>query len=110
MEGTAVMAKSSLFIVIGEFAVNPENHGRVVEMLLENRRQTLATEEGCRSYEVCTTEDHEPSRIYMVESYDSRAAFEAHKTTPHFAVWEKNGAPLIRELGVTFLKRNLMLP
>lgn len=104
------MAKSSLFIVIGEFAVNPENHGRVVEMLLENRRQTLATEEGCRSYEVCTTEDHEPSRIYMVESYDSRSAFETHKSTPHFAAWEKNGAPLIRELVVTFLKRNLMLP
>jgi len=102
------MAKSGSFIVVGEFEVDPADRDLVVDMLLENRRQTLATEQGCRSYEVCTSEDDNPARIYMVESYDDRAAFEAHKTTPHFAVWEKHGAPLIRERGVMFLKRNLM--
>ena len=101
------MAKPSLFFVFGEFEVDPQHRDRVVALLLENRRQTLATETGCRSYEVCTSEDDNPSRIYMVESYDNREAFEAHKQTPHFADWEKHGAPLIREVGVRFMRRNL---
>jgi quinol monooxygenase YgiN len=100
------MARPGLFIVVGEFTVDPSDRDRIVDALLANRRDTLASEPGCRTYEVCVPEEGD-NRIFMVEIYDSRAAFEAHKTTPHFKRWHVDAAHLIKTEKATFLNRLL---
>ncbi len=90
------MVKDSVFLVLGEFTIDAGDRGPLIEALLENRRDTLASEPGCRSYDVCTPEDRD-DRVFMVEVYDSQDAFEAHKNTPHFARWHETAHHLIRE-------------
>jgi quinol monooxygenase YgiN len=100
------MVKDSVFLVLGEFTIDAGDRGPLIEALLENRRDTLASEPGCRSYDVCTPEDRN-DRVFMVEVYDSQDAFEAHKNTPHFARWHEAAHHLIKETKVVFLNRHL---
>jgi hypothetical protein len=37
----------------------------------------------------------EPDRILLYEIYDDRAAFEAHKNSPHYAAFDAQSAPLV---------------
>ncbi len=104
------MARASNFIVVGDFTIDPENRDALIEALVVNRRQTLATEVGCRTYEVCIREDGDASHVYMVEIYDDRAAFESHLKTAHFKVWNDTAAHLIKDIKATFLHRMLADP
>ncbi len=99
------MARASNLIVVGDFTIDPKNRNALIEALLLNRSQTLATEVGCRTYEVCIREDGDANHVYMVEIYDDRAAFESHSKTAHFKVWNDTAAHLIKDTKATFLNR-----
>ena len=101
------MSKPGVLVVVAEFTVEPADRQKVTEVLLEIRRQTLATEDGCRTYEVCVNDD-DPHLIMMVEIYDDEAAFLNHKKSEHFDLWPKNGEQYVKDVKVKFLNRLLM--
>jgi quinol monooxygenase YgiN len=43
----------------------------------------------------------EADRVLLYEIYDDAAAFEAHKQTAHFAVFDRDSAPLVAAKEVT---------
>jgi quinol monooxygenase YgiN len=45
--------------------------------------------------------DGEAGRVLLYEVYDDAAAFEAHKRTAHFAVFDRDSAPLVAAKDVT---------
>jgi quinol monooxygenase YgiN len=53
-------------------------------------------EPGCRTYDVNRLLEH-PGTFLIYERYDDAAALEAHRATPHFAEFGKNGLQTIME-------------
>ena len=50
---------------------------------LDDVRNSVATEPGCRQFDLNVSADGSPTVVF----YDDRAAFEAHLQTPHFFRW-----------------------
>lgn len=48
------------------------------------------TEPGCRLYQVHRSLD-DPRRFFIYEQYDDQVALDAHRATPHFEQYAKNG-------------------
>jgi len=57
-------------------------------------------EPGCRQFDVVTPVGS-VDRVVLYEIYDDAAAFEAHKRTRHFAVFDGGSASLVAEKVVT---------
>jgi quinol monooxygenase YgiN len=53
-------------------------------------------EPGCRAYEVHRSLEH-PRTYLIYERYDDLVALEAHRQTPHFLTFGKNGLQTIME-------------
>jgi quinol monooxygenase YgiN len=72
--------------------------GREVEAEAHLRALAAASraETGCRAYEVHRSLEH-PSTFLIYERYDDAAALEAHRQTPHFLTFGKNGLQTIME-------------
>lgn len=66
----------------------------LVEHLLANAREALASEPGCRRFDVAT-DPEVPEAVFLYEVYDGEAAFLAHKATPHYQAFYAAAGPLI---------------
>ncbi len=53
-------------------------------------------EPGCRMYVVHRGKD-DPRKFFIYEQYDDEAAFDAHRASPHFQRYGKNGLQTIME-------------
>lgn len=100
------MGSLSQYVVLAEFEVEPSRREEFVQGVLANRRDTLATEQGCRKYEVCIPHDRE-DRVFVVEFYDDKDAFDAHHATAHWKRWHDTVAHLIINNRSTHLSRRL---
>jgi len=45
--------------------------------------------------------DRDADRVVLYEIYDDAAAFEVHKKTPHFALFDRESAPFVATKTVT---------
>jgi quinol monooxygenase YgiN len=61
-----------------------------------NAQASVADEPGCRRFDVLAHR-RDADRILLYEIYDDRAAFDAHLKTPHFAVFDRDSAPLVAD-------------
>jgi len=82
--------------VLAEFDTPPETYADFLELCRFDAHHSVTDEPGCRCFDVLTPED-EPNVIVLHEIYDDRAAFDAHKATPHYAKFSAG----VESLGVT---------
>jgi quinol monooxygenase YgiN len=92
------------YVIIAELTVPAELLDEFVAHSLDDGRDSVANEPGCRQFDVHVPADGSPS-VVLYEVYDDRAAFEAHLTTPHFARWRDATQGWISERRVRHLTR-----
>ncbi len=84
------------FVIVVEFRIHSGKMAAFRRLMDENARASCRDEPGCRRFDVLTS-DKDPDHILLYEIYDDRAAFEAHVKTPHFAVFNRDSAPLVAD-------------
>jgi len=82
-----------------DFRLKAGTFDRFRKLIVENARASLRGEAGCRRFDVVIP-DGDADRVVLYEIYDDAAAFEAHKRTPHFAVFDRESAPFVATKGV----------
>jgi len=74
------------YVVIAELTVPPDRLAEFIAHSLEDGRDSVANEPGCRQFDVAVAADGSPTAVFY-QVYDDRVAFEAHLQTPHFFRW-----------------------
>ena len=87
------------FAVVVTFQIEPDQMAAFLPLMLDNARASLATEPGCRQFDVAT-DPARPEEVFLYELYDDRAAFDAHLGTAHFKSFDAAIAPMVREKSV----------
>jgi len=92
------------YVIVAELTVAPERLADFIAHSLEDGRDSVANEPGCRQFDVHVAGDGSPT-VVLYEVYDDRAAFEAHLQTPHFFRWRDATQDWITERRISFLHR-----
>lgn len=74
-----------------------EAEGYLRELIAPTR-----AEPGCRTYEIYRSKD-DPHAFFFYEIYDDEAAIDAHRASPHFQRFGKNGIQPIAQRRVATL-------
>ncbi|GAB4399531.1 MAG: hypothetical protein OHK0031_18740 [Anaerolineales bacterium] len=82
-----------MLIQVVSLQVSPENRARFLQIALENVSASRA-EPGVLQFDLLEQEDA-PNHFLLYEVYRSQADLEAHRLTPHFELWAKDGVPLL---------------
>lgn len=93
-----------MYAVIVDFKTRPEHAAAFRNEIVANARASVADEPGCRQFDVCV-DPQDATQIFLYEIYDDLAAFQAHMGTPHYAVFDKNSAPLVEAKKVRKFER-----
>ena len=73
----------SIFVSI---KVKPGMRDQFVEATLGDAAGSVRDEPGCFRFDVLT-DDSDPDLVHLYEVYEDQAAFDVHKTMPHFTEW-----------------------
>ena len=85
-----------MLLVIAQYRTKAGKGDEVASVLALHRPATVA-EPGCRAFVVNRSQD-DGDRFVLYEQYDDEAAFEAHRTSPHFKRYiEGQVVPLLAE-------------
>jgi quinol monooxygenase YgiN len=85
-----------MVVVIAQYRTKAGKGDEVASVLALHRPATVA-EPGCRAFVVNRSQD-DGDRFVLYEQYDDEAAFEAHRTSPHFKRYiEGQVVPLLAE-------------
>jgi (4S)-4-hydroxy-5-phosphonooxypentane-2,3-dione isomerase len=76
-----------MYVIAVEFTIHSQHAPTFMPLMLENARNSLQTEPGCRRFDVCR-DPSQPERIFLYELYDDRAAFDLHRATAHFKAFD----------------------
>jgi quinol monooxygenase YgiN len=87
------------FVIVVDFKIKPGETRNFRRLIDENARASVRDEPGCRRFDVLAN-GKDPDRILLYEIYDDRAAFDAHRRTPHFAVFDRESAALVADKSV----------
>jgi len=98
------MSKSD-FVVIAEFKVKPGKMSAFLEVARDDALHSVRDEVGCQQFDVTCLQD-ESDVVVLYEVYDSRAAFDTHRETPHLARFRQALPDLIVESHVRFADRH----
>jgi (4S)-4-hydroxy-5-phosphonooxypentane-2,3-dione isomerase len=93
-----------MFVLVVEFRSHAESVASFSAAINENARASLATEPGCRQFDVCR-DPAEPALFFPYEVYDDEAVFQAHLRTEHFAAMERASAGWVEKKTVRRLWR-----
>jgi autoinducer 2-degrading protein len=69
---------------------------------LENAAAAIRDEPGCRRFDVLVAPDG-GDKVMLYENYDDEAAFDAHRTSPHYLVFREKVADLLADRVLEFL-------
>ncbi len=83
-------------IVLAVTYVIRAGHEAEAENYLRELISASRQEPGCRAYDVNRSTD-DPRVFLIYERYDDEAALEAHRATPHFERFGKNGIQKIAQ-------------
>ena len=72
-----------MIVLVARYQVKPGKGGEVLEALSRMARLVKEQEPGCTLYQVNRSTD-DPDHLLLYEQYVDQAAFEGHRTTPHF--------------------------
>jgi autoinducer 2-degrading protein len=84
-----------MFVLTVSINVKPEHVDEFVPAMLANARGSR-TEPGNLRFDVLRDED-DPNHFMLYEVYQSAAALEAHRETPHFKQWAAAVEPMLAE-------------
>jgi quinol monooxygenase YgiN len=93
----------TLLVVLVEFRVRAGLEDRFHDAIVNNARQSLALEPGCRRFDVCR-DPTDPAMFFLYELYDDAAAFAAHLQAPHFLRMNESTAGWIEAKSVRQLR------
>lgn len=85
-----------MFVVTVTFALKPRRATQFLELIGKNSAQSLADEPGCHRFDVCVSDDR-PGEVFLYEVYVDVAAFDSHKSMPHYRAFTDAAAPLVEE-------------
>jgi autoinducer 2-degrading protein len=88
------------YVILVDFRIRPGTRDAFRRLIDANATDSCRHEAGCRRFDVLEL-PNEADRILLYEIYDDRAAFEAHVKSPHFAIFDKQSAPLVSNKHVT---------
>ncbi len=86
--------RSSHLVVLAEFSLRPGSLDAFLELAHSDARESLAREEFCLAFEILIHAT-DADTVVLHEVYRDRAAFEYHKTLPHFAAFLEGCQPLL---------------
>ncbi|MCG6903750.1 MAG: antibiotic biosynthesis monooxygenase [Rhodobacter sp.] len=98
-----------MFVVTVKFTTSRADHAAFLALITRNAAQSLADEPGCARFDVATSPDR-PGDFFLYELYTDAAAFEAHKSTPHFRAFDTASAPLVTGKSVALYHLEPMVP
>lgn len=75
-----------MFVIVVLCRVQPEHVEAFIEASLDDARHSVLDEPGCLRFDL-VQDDEEPTKIWLYEIYQDRAAFDHHLTTPHLHRW-----------------------
>lgn len=82
-----------MYCIIVKMELKAGMRKRFLDAMLTNAEASVRDEPGCRVFDVLEMRD-EPDTFLLYEVYESQAAFEDHKQTPHY----KAGRAIFGEL------------
>ena len=71
------------FALVVTLKIKPNSSDKFIPLIMENRRSSLANEEGCRNFIVMKNLESEDT-FHFYEEYDDLDAFKAHQNSEHF--------------------------
>jgi autoinducer 2-degrading protein len=74
--------------LIAQYQLRPDCIDPFCHAALQNARESLAREPGCRRFDVNHDMD-EPSIFVLYETYDDVAAVQAHLASAHFSAFDR---------------------
>lgn len=76
--------------------IKPELRDRFLEVIEEDATASVRDEPGCLRFEVLQ-DASDPDTYYFFEVYADEAAVNAHRETPHFALWNEASKELLQQ-------------
>ena len=92
-----------MFVVYAEFEVVPSKLENFIGAMRKNAAQSFADEAGCQQFDICQ-DPQNPNTMYLYEIYDDEAAFEAHKSEPHYHDFNHAVDGMVIKKSVRFLQ------
>lgn len=80
--------KTPTFAIAVTFHIKAEFVEHFRSRILQQAGDSLRLEEGCCQFDVLTS-DSDPTIFFLYETYADAEAFETHKTTSHFADFDR---------------------
>jgi autoinducer 2-degrading protein len=75
-----------MFSLVVQMEVRPDRREEFLAGMTANAGASVRDEPGCLRFDVSAVAN-DPNRFFLYEIYTDAAAFEAHKASPHFALW-----------------------
>jgi (4S)-4-hydroxy-5-phosphonooxypentane-2,3-dione isomerase len=75
-----------MYVVVVLCRVRQEHVEAFVEASLDDARHSVLDEPGCLRFDL-VQDDEDPTKIWLYEVYQDRAAHDHHRTTPHYDRW-----------------------
>jgi quinol monooxygenase YgiN len=93
-----------MYVIIVDFEIKPDRVANFLPLMQENAAASVRDEPGCHQFDVCRDPDA-PHRIFLYETYDDRAAFEAHLASSHFRNFDTATTDMVVSKDVRTLQR-----
>ena len=87
------------FVIIVDFRLKAGAHADFRRLIDANASASVRDESDCRRFDVVEPRG-ERDRVLLYEIYDDDAAFDAHRSSAHFARFERASRPLVAEKSV----------
>ena len=72
-----------MFAVVVTFVVKAQSTAEFMPLMLANAKSSLALEDGCHQFDVCTDPER-PNEVFLYELYSDALAFQTHQSFAHF--------------------------
>ena len=77
-----------MYVITVDLEIDAAHLDAFLPLMVQNAAASVRDEPGCRQFDVCQDPD-KPTRMFLYEVYDDRAAFDAHLATPHFIAFDE---------------------
>ena len=84
-----------MFVVTVTFDIAPDRVTAFMDAMRVNALASFENEAGCWRFDVCV-DPEAPTRVFLYELYDDRAAFDDHLASDHFKTFDDEVQPMLR--------------
>ena len=99
MRGSKVL---SGYVITVDFEIEPAELRHFLALVRENAKRSVASEPGCRHFDVATPRDGS-NHVFLYEIYDDEAAFQAHLLTAHYKSFATATKAMVKGRKITAL-------